>query len=48
MKTAHTIRARPSSFSIWNTNKERGTRGVDEKCFMIFSWTHHVMELQCH
>jgi len=30
-----------------NTNHERGTRGVDEEFFMIFSWTHHVMELEC-
>jgi len=27
-------------------NQERGIRGVDEEFFMIFSWTHHVTELE--
>ena len=35
------------SFQMWNMNQERGTHGVDEDCFMIFSWTHHGMELEC-
>ena len=38
---------RPSSFSIWSTNQERGTRNLDEEFFMIYSWTHHVVELDC-
>jgi len=32
---------------IWNTKQERVTHNVDEECFMIFSWTHHVVELEC-
>jgi hypothetical protein len=28
-------------------NQERGTRGVDEDFFMIVSWTHHGVELEC-
>jgi hypothetical protein len=30
-----------------NTKHKRVTRNSDEKFFMIFSWTHHVMELGC-
>ena len=47
MKTTH-ARVRglaPSRYGI--RIKKRGTPGVDEECFMIFSWTHHVRELKC-
>ena len=35
----------PSRYGI--RIKQRGTPGVDEEYFMIFSWTHHVRELEC-
>ena len=47
MKTMHAcVRGLlPSRYGI--RIKQRGTPGVDEEYFMIFSWTHHVMELEC-
>jgi hypothetical protein len=47
MKTTHAC-ARglvPSRYGI--RIKKRGTPGIDEECFMISSWTRHVMELGC-
>jgi hypothetical protein len=30
-----------------NTKHKRVTRKINEEFFMMFSWTHHVMELGC-
>jgi hypothetical protein len=46
MKTTHACVRGLVPFRFGIRIKKRGTPGIHEECFMIFSWTHHVRELE--